>query len=160
MNKWLRSLPEHRAPKAHLLIISRLLTAIAVRWDPKHEDDVFLNQSAILYANYYALQITVHCVFTSTQKCGHQSFPSLAICTNAARALSHVVGIQQERTGKPLPQHIVRVFMACRTCSALYTSCSIMRSQQVSFFSSQYLAADDLGCISILRRSWLTCTSV
>jgi len=84
------------------------LTAVAVRWDPKREDDVFFNQSAILYANYYTLQITVHRVFlTSSQKGGHQTFPSLAICTNAARALSHVVSIQQERTGKPLPQQMV-----------------------------------------------------
>ena len=111
MNKWLSSLPEHRAPKVILLFdFSLLLTAVTVRWDPKREVDVSFNQSAILHANYYALQIGVHRVFlTSPQKAGHQTFPSLAICTNAARALSHVVDIQQKRMGKPLPLQMVRV---------------------------------------------------
>ena len=110
MNKWLSSLPDHRGTDVLSFSLSRLMTAIAVRWDPKREDDVFFNQSAILYANYYVLQIGVHRVFlTSPQKAGNQSFPSLAICANAARALSHVLDIQQERTGEPIPQQMVRV---------------------------------------------------
>lgn len=84
------------------------MTAFAVRWDPKREDDIFFNQSAILYGNYYALQIGVHRIFlVSPQKAGDHSFPSLAVCANAARALSHVVDIQQERMGKPIPQQMV-----------------------------------------------------
>lgn len=111
MNKWLASIPDHCAPNIlSFLIFSRRLTIIAVCWDPKRKDDVFFNQSAILYGNYYALQIGVHRVFlTSSHKPGHQLFPSLAICTNAARSLSHVMDIQQESAGKPVPQQMVRV---------------------------------------------------
>lgn len=48
-------------------------------------------QSAVLYSQYYQLQIMVHRPFIPTaQKPSKLSFPSLAICTNAARAISHI----------------------------------------------------------------------
>ncbi|PCH39377.1 hypothetical protein WOLCODRAFT_29517 [Wolfiporia cocos MD-104 SS10] len=85
LNKWIDSVPDH------------------LRWDPNREDITFLNQSALLYTNYYLLQILVHRPFIpSPRKPSPLSFPSLAICTNAARSCTHVLDIQYKRTGMPL----------------------------------------------------------
>ena len=81
----------------------------AVRWDPTRENLLFLNQSANLYANYYQLQIAVHRPFIpSPRKPSPLSFPSLAICTNAARSSIHVLDVQYKRTGMPLFSNQVR----------------------------------------------------
>ncbi|KAI0755124.1 fungal-specific transcription factor domain-containing protein [Daedaleopsis nitida] len=85
LNKWVDAVPEH------------------LRWDPDRSDPVFMNQSAALYANYYFIQICIHRPFIpSSRKHSRHPFPSLAICTNAARSCTHVINIQFERTGVPL----------------------------------------------------------
>ncbi|KAH8105131.1 fungal-specific transcription factor domain-containing protein [Cristinia sonorae] len=74
LNKWIDSVPDF------------------LRWDPHRQDMVFLNQSAALYAHYYQLQIAVHRPFIPTpNKPSPLFFPSLAICTNAARSCTHVL---------------------------------------------------------------------
>ncbi|TFY75185.1 hypothetical protein EWM64_g8827, partial [Hericium alpestre] len=81
LNKWIDSVPDH------------------LRWDPTREHDVFFLQSASLYCTYYHLQILIHRPFIpSPRKPSPLSFPSLAICTNAARSCSHVIDIQRRRT--------------------------------------------------------------
>ncbi|KAA1476286.1 hypothetical protein DENSPDRAFT_806972 [Dentipellis sp. KUC8613] len=81
LNKWIDSVPDH------------------LRWDPTREDDTFFLQSASLYCTYYHLQILIHRPFIpSPRKPSPLSFPSLAICTNAARSCSHVVDIQHRRS--------------------------------------------------------------
>ena len=66
----------------------------------------FFRQSAILHANYYHLQILVHRPFIpSPRKPSTLSFPSLAICTNAARSCSHLVDFSKERLG-PVLHHL------------------------------------------------------
>ncbi|CDO71787.1 hypothetical protein BN946_scf184939.g11 [Trametes cinnabarina] len=83
LNKWIDSVPDH------------------LRWDPNRENLLFLNQSANLYAQYYQLQIAVHRPFIpSPRKPSPLSFPSLAICTNAARSCIHVLDVQYKRTGR------------------------------------------------------------
>ncbi|OSC97677.1 hypothetical protein PYCCODRAFT_1376657 [Trametes coccinea BRFM310] len=85
LNKWIDSVPDH------------------LRWDPNRENVLFLNQSANLYAHYYQLQIAVHRPFIpSPRKPSPLSFPSLAICTNAARSCIHVLDVQYKRTGQPM----------------------------------------------------------
>ncbi|KAI9070185.1 hypothetical protein FKP32DRAFT_1543831, partial [Trametes sanguinea] len=85
LNKWIDSVPDH------------------LRWDPNRENVLFLNQSANLYAHYYQLQIAVHRPFIpSPRKPSPLSFPSLAICTNAARSCIHVLDVQYKRTGRPM----------------------------------------------------------
>lgn len=75
----------------------------AVRWDPHRTDTLFLSQSAVLYSHYYFLQICIHRPFIpSSRKASRLPFPSLAICTNAARSCTHVIDIQYQRTGVPL----------------------------------------------------------
>jgi hypothetical protein len=93
LNKWVDSLPDH------------------LRWDPKRENELFFHQSATLYSLYYQLQIIIHRPFIpSPRKPSPLTFPSLAICTNAARSCSHVIDIQQKRSKVPLPLQIAGAF--------------------------------------------------
>ncbi len=77
-------------------------TYILVRWDPKREDAVFLNQSAILYSNYYQLQIFVHRTFIPSPRRplanANTSLPSMTICVSAARACLRVLEVQHRRS--------------------------------------------------------------
>ncbi|PPQ77624.1 hypothetical protein CVT25_011235 [Psilocybe cyanescens] len=76
LNKWVDSVPDH------------------LRWDPNREDEKFFNQSVTLYAAYYHIQILIHRPFIpSPSKPSPLSFPSLAICTNAARSCTHVMSV-------------------------------------------------------------------
>ncbi len=61
-----------------------------------------MNQSATLYAHYYLLQICIHRPFIpSPRKPSRLTFPSLAICTNAARSCAHVLDVQMKKTDTP-----------------------------------------------------------
>ncbi|KDR72397.1 hypothetical protein GALMADRAFT_126549 [Galerina marginata CBS 339.88] len=80
LNKWVDSVPDH------------------LRWEPDRKDLKFFNQSVMLYAQYYHIQILVHRPFIpSLSKPSPLSLPSLAICTNAARSCSRVIDIQRRR---------------------------------------------------------------
>ncbi|TFK89351.1 hypothetical protein K466DRAFT_584659, partial [Polyporus arcularius HHB13444] len=95
LNKWIDSVPDH------------------LRWDPTRENLLFLNQSANLYAHYYQLQIAVHRPFIpSPRKPSPLSFPSLAICTNAARSCIHVLDVQVKRAGMPTHINQMSLFTA------------------------------------------------
>ncbi|KAJ7680543.1 fungal-specific transcription factor domain-containing protein [Mycena polygramma] len=80
MNEFLGSLPDH------------------LRWDPDRTG-VFFDQSAVLHAMYYNLQITIHRPYIHQP--GDLAFPSLAICTSAARSSIHVTDLWLNRV-----QHI------------------------------------------------------
>lgn len=108
LNKWVDSVPDHCTFSSTLLFPTLILSTTIVRWDPHREDPIFFRQSAILYANYYHLQILVHRPFIpSPKKPSSLSFPSLAICTNAARSCSHLVDYSRDRLGPVLPYLIV-----------------------------------------------------
>ncbi|KAF8625882.1 hypothetical protein AX15_005149 [Amanita polypyramis BW_CC] len=95
LNKWVDSVPDH------------------LRWDPNREHPLFFQQSVILYVCYYHLQILIHRPFIpSPRKPSPLSFPSLAICTNAARSCSHIVDVMRKRD--PIPGHwiVMQVFTA------------------------------------------------
>lgn len=95
LNKWIDSVPDH------------------LRWDPNREDITFFTQSAALYATYYHLQIIVHRPFIpSPRKPSSLSFPSLAICTNAARSCIHVLDVQFKRMGYPSVNSMMALFSA------------------------------------------------
>ncbi|KAF9020649.1 hypothetical protein BDZ89DRAFT_1138498 [Hymenopellis radicata] len=91
LNAWVDSIPEN------------------LRWDPNTENLTHLLQSATLYIGYYNLQILIHRPFIPTPtNPSTLSFPSLAICTNAARCCSHVIDAVNRRgyilplTGMPI----------------------------------------------------------
>ena len=79
-----------------------LLTIPIVRWDPNRQDKVFMNQSSTLYAHYYIMQIYIHRPFIQPRKSSRLPFPSLTICTNAARSATHVMETQFQKTKTPL----------------------------------------------------------
>jgi len=81
-----------------------------VRWNPNREDDNFFNQSVALYTEYYYIQIIIHRPFIpSPSKPRPLTFPSLAICTNAARSCLHILHIQGLRNKVPAPHILVPV---------------------------------------------------
>ncbi|KAG6840164.1 hypothetical protein C0991_008486 [Blastosporella zonata] len=90
LNKWVDTVPEH------------------LRWDPNRENLKFLDQSALLYSTYYYIQILIHRSFIpAPRKPSPLSFPSLAICTNAARSCSHIADAYRRRgLLAPFPIHM------------------------------------------------------
>ncbi|KAK0241803.1 fungal-specific transcription factor domain-containing protein [Armillaria nabsnona] len=92
LNAWVDSIPDH------------------LRWDPHCKNSTFLFQSAALYSMYYMLQIQIHRPFLHTDS--PLSFPSLAICTNAARSCSHVVDVHRVQTGIVIPQIMMGAFIS------------------------------------------------
>ncbi|KAJ7497502.1 fungal-specific transcription factor domain-containing protein [Mycena latifolia] len=92
MNEFLGSLPEH------------------LRWDPDRTG-VFFDQSAVLHTMYYSLQITIHRPYI--HKLTTLAFPSLAICTSAARSGIHVVDVWLNRLQRvALPHMQTAVFIS------------------------------------------------
>lgn len=93
MNKWLDAVPDH------------------LRWDPNRENQMYFEQSAVLYAAYYHLHIMIHRPFIpSPKKPSVLSFPSLTICTNAARSCSHVIDAYSKRSTHVPPSTLVAAF--------------------------------------------------
>ncbi|KIK55570.1 hypothetical protein GYMLUDRAFT_175457 [Collybiopsis luxurians FD-317 M1] len=74
LNKWIDALPDF------------------LKYDPHRQESVFAHQSVMLYAGFYWAQMSVHRPFIPRP--GQKSiltFPSLAICANAARACVHLL---------------------------------------------------------------------
>ncbi|KAJ6475995.1 fungal-specific transcription factor domain-containing protein [Mycena vitilis] len=94
LNGWVDSIPAH------------------LSWDPNRRDEAFFDQSALLYCNYYQVQISIHRPFIPAISGGAPTaLPSLAICTNAARSCSHIADISRiRRDGVPVPVLISSVF--------------------------------------------------
>ncbi len=110
LNKWIDTVPEYRTPviSSSQSSSADIILGLKVKWDPNREDDVFMNQSCTLYANYYWLQICIHRPFIQPSKANRLPFPSLTICTNAARSATHVMETQFKKNGKPLILNRVR----------------------------------------------------
>ncbi|KAJ7631681.1 fungal-specific transcription factor domain-containing protein [Mycena polygramma] len=82
LNEWVDGIPAH------------------LRWDPNQPNQIFLDQSAVLYSTYYHAQILLHRPFIpgpGKQSISTGHFPSLAICANAARSCGHVLDVQARR---------------------------------------------------------------
>ncbi|KAJ3788862.1 fungal-specific transcription factor domain-containing protein [Lentinula aff. detonsa] len=78
LNQWVDNIPEH------------------VRWDPNRKDPVFRQQSVILYTTYYWVQVHKAFIPRPGQK-SILTFPSLAICANAARCCVHASELQSPK---------------------------------------------------------------
>ncbi|KIP05404.1 hypothetical protein PHLGIDRAFT_151979 [Phlebiopsis gigantea 11061_1 CR5-6] len=88
LNSFIDSIPDH------------------LKWDPHQPNLMFASQSAILHSWYYSTQIVVHRPFIPTpRRPSPLTFPSLAICTNAARSCIHVLDRQFQRIGEALFHH-------------------------------------------------------
>ncbi|KAJ6594114.1 fungal-specific transcription factor domain-containing protein [Mycena capillaripes] len=92
MNEFLGSLPDH------------------LRWDP-NRTGIFFDQSAVLHAMFYNLQITIHRPYI--HKPTILALPSLAICTSAARSAIHVTDVWLNRMQHIAPPSVqTGVFIA------------------------------------------------
>jgi hypothetical protein len=107
LNKWVDSVPDHRQPALSCAVgFTNFRTT--VRWDPQREPILFFSQSAVLYSHYYQLQILVHRPFIPVRgKTPNARLPSVAVCTNAARACAHLLQTQLSRNLVPHPIQMV-----------------------------------------------------
>ncbi|THH04869.1 hypothetical protein EW145_g5209 [Phellinidium pouzarii] len=130
LNKWIDTVPDH------------------LRWDPHRENLLHFNQSATLYATYYHLQILIHRPFIpSPRKPSPLTFPSLAICTNAARSCSHVTDTCRRRGSLPLPQMQIAAFT-----SGIVLLLNIWGAKKSgTFIDSSNQMADVHKCMQVLR---------
>ncbi|CAA7261683.1 unnamed protein product [Cyclocybe aegerita] len=92
MNQWKNSLPEF------------------LRWTSDMKDPAFFHQSVCLHATYYYVQMQIHRPFLT--KISPLSFPSLAMCTNAARSCCHLLEVALQRGLKPYPNIIMAAFVS------------------------------------------------
>ncbi|KAJ7449875.1 putative fungal-specific transcription factor [Mycena latifolia] len=96
LNSWLLEIPDH------------------LRWDPERTNQLHFNQSALLYAGYYSVQIMVHRPYIpaplETSRPG--ALPSLAICTNAARSCARIFHAQDRLGIEPNQNMLAPAFTA------------------------------------------------
>nr|QDK64611.1 cellulolytic transcriptional activator 2 [Ganoderma lucidum] len=128
LNKWIDTVPEH------------------LKWDPNREDETFMNQSCTLYANYYWLQICIHRPFIQPSKANRLPFPSLTICTNAARSATHVMETQFQKNGKSLLLNRHPLFTA-----GLVLLFNLWGGKRTGL-SSEVAMADVHKCMNMLKR--------
>nr|GAT58162.1 predicted protein [Mycena chlorophos] len=126
LNQWADSIPEE------------------LRWDPNQPNPMRLNQSANLYTTYYHTQIQLHRPFIQPKdpSSSATSFPSLAICWNAARSCGHVMEMQcKNGPGLVWSPHI---------SSAMFDSATVLL---MSGFHRSRPTTDEnvLRCLSVLR---------
>ena len=100
---------------------------LLVRWDPHREHPQFFEQSAVIYAHYYHLQILLHRPFTLDDP-PSTTFPSQAICTNAARSCSHILDALLKRSLGLFPYLQVR--------RSLYPSTFVLTTPQMPAFTA------------------------
>ncbi|TRM69414.1 fungal-specific transcription factor domain-containing protein [Schizophyllum amplum] len=77
LNNWVDSIPDY------------------LRWDPTRDDRTTFMQSSMLYCAYYYIQIQIHRPFIHKES--PLAFPSLAICTNAARSCARLLEAQLKK---------------------------------------------------------------
>ncbi|KAF8526780.1 fungal-specific transcription factor domain-containing protein [Gautieria morchelliformis] len=102
LNSWIDGIPEH------------------LRWDAnRNTDDITFYQSALINCSYNYVQIVVHRPYITPSRSRKLStgtfglaFPSLAICTNAARSCSHVLEACTLRWTMYIPQMNNNAFTA------------------------------------------------
>lgn len=112
-------LPEHGADQRAIVVeLDSALNSWAdsvpdnLRWDPTRADTRLFEHSAMLYAHYYYVQILIHRPFIPTRKHPESvGFPSLAICSNAARSISNILDavLRRGRSMGKLPGHAISI---------------------------------------------------
>jgi hypothetical protein len=105
------------------MYVPRFELSFVVRWDPQNPDLTFFDQSAVLYTQYFYVQILVHRPFvTHLAARTSSSIAYLAICANAARSCTRVMDTQSRR-GRvtAIPTVMVGTFLEYYlTCQHLY----------------------------------------
>lgn len=116
------------------------------------EDTTFFVQSAVLRVTYHYVQITIHRPFIPVLTGNNSSplaFPSLAICTNAARSVSHIMEAWMKRDIDITPLLYIIAFQAGTIL--LISIWGVKKNKLNVDVSSQ--TADVQKCIKILQRA-------
>ncbi|RXW16420.1 hypothetical protein EST38_g9435 [Candolleomyces aberdarensis] len=132
LNKWLDTIPPH------------------LHWGTEQPNEDFFLQSAILHSTYYYLQILVHRPFIPLpKKPSTSSFPSLTICTNAARKIIQIgLAVMERMDVVPsyTPLHLLS--------AAVILLLRIWESQKTETLTEQQYKKDMEGvnsCLKILK---------
>ncbi|KAF9223941.1 hypothetical protein BS17DRAFT_704855 [Gyrodon lividus] len=133
LNKWVDAVPPH------------------LRWNATRDVNTPLfTQSSVLYASYYLVQILIHRPFIpSPRKPSPLPFPSLAICTNAARSCAHVLGTCNRASPfaaapfMQMPAYTVGIVLLLNIWGGKQSGLSIDLSKEM---------ADVDVCLSVLKR--------
>lgn len=126
---------------SHMFISDQvLLTLKVVRWGQTHKDPAFFTQSALLNMLYHRIQILVHRPFIPSPRKAPSpvSFPSLAICTNAARSCIQIVETFRRLKGIPLQMSEVDAIAKLTTVSVrthIFIPSSLLCLPRASSFS-------------------------
>ncbi|KAI5890685.1 uncharacterized protein SCHCODRAFT_02351135 [Schizophyllum commune H4-8] len=130
LNSWMSNVPEY------------------LRWDSQRADPIFFDQSALLMVTYHHLQIFVHKPFITPLESMVTSltFPSLAICTFAARSCARIVEVQSKRSLIPLAPMQTAVFNA-----ALVLLLNIWTGRQAGLEPNPKDMEDIRICMGILK---------
>ncbi|KAG8943600.1 hypothetical protein FRC04_002761 [Tulasnella sp. 424] len=134
LNSWLDNIPDH------------------LIWDPNIEDPTFFVQAAILRVTYHYVQITIHRPFIPALTGNNSSplaFPSLAICTNAARSVSHILETWMKKGVEITPLLYIIAFQAGTIL--LISIWGVKKTKLNVDVSSQ--AADVQRCIKVLHNA-------
>ncbi|KAK7457846.1 Gypsy retrotransposon integrase-like protein 1 [Stygiomarasmius scandens] len=131
LNKWLDSVPEH------------------LKWENQNDASIFFSQSTVLYSTYYWIQIQVHRRFIPRPgRSSNTSFPSLTICTNAARSCIRVC----EAHYKKKPSLLLPHFLMSLFGSAIVLILNVARSAQMNpSFDQGKDFLDICQCIELMR---------
>ncbi|KIY74410.1 hypothetical protein CYLTODRAFT_385266 [Cylindrobasidium torrendii FP15055 ss-10] len=124
LNNWADSVPDY------------------LRWDPNSQQ--YRSESACLYCIYYLTQIALHRPFIHTHS--PLSFSSLAICTNAARASSHIID-QEGAVGS-----VYQITTTACFTSGVILSMNIWSSKRSGLNLNTQKDLQDINrCLSILK---------
>ncbi|KAJ7857126.1 hypothetical protein B0H14DRAFT_2507511 [Mycena olivaceomarginata] len=139
LNGWVELIPEH------------------LLWDPCQENQIFLDQSVILYTTYYHAQILIHRPFIQAPgkaPISNTNLPSLAICANAARACGRVMDLHARRGRGLLPLANVMIALFDSAIVILINVWAVVgpggpRARTLEDFSRA--TADAQNCVRVLR---------
>ncbi|KAJ7927889.1 hypothetical protein B0H13DRAFT_1598225 [Mycena leptocephala] len=139
LNGWVELIPEH------------------LLWDPCQENQIFLDQSVILYTTYYHAQILIHRPFIQAPgkaPISNTNFPSLAICANAARACGRIMDLHARRGRGLLPLANVMIALFDSAIVILINVWAVVgpggpRARTLEDFSRA--TADAQNCVRVLR---------
>ncbi|KIY67873.1 hypothetical protein CYLTODRAFT_375321 [Cylindrobasidium torrendii FP15055 ss-10] len=133
LNRWIDSIPSY------------------LRWDPLREDMVFFNQSVMIYCSYYHLSILAHRPFiTKRSPADTRAMASVAVCTNAARVISHIVDCYLKR--QPEASGVLSTCAMQIFCAALVLLLNVWTSKQSGLFLNFKNEMEDIHkCMEALR---------
>ncbi|KAJ6502088.1 hypothetical protein C8R45DRAFT_1209713 [Mycena sanguinolenta] len=89
LNQWATEIPEH------------------LLWNPYQQNSVFFEQSVVLYASYYHVQILAHRPFLQAKSVS--TLRSVSICTSAARSYATIADVKVRRGGILPNYYLVKV---------------------------------------------------